>query len=139
MSVLSFGSPALRAAEFNILLEPESHACDQSRTARRFALGLRTIGRLPVFPVPRYADVRRELAPQLVPKTDAGVGRAQPGADAALGIVLPEQLHLDERLEDQPVREEQLVLDLDTRLRAPRSTHVAGGFDLEPVRRQPLD
>ena len=49
-----------------------------------------------------------------VAKTESQVGRAQARADAASGSDFPEEFDLEERLHDQAVCEEQLVLDLES-------------------------
>src|SRR5690606_31367507 len=54
-------------------------------------------------------------------------------------VALPVDVHFDERLQDQPVGQQQLVLRLEAEMRAARLAQVRGGLHLEPVRCQSLD
>src|SRR6187401_3076019 len=117
---------------------PEPEPGHEPGTAGRLASLLRQFRRALPLAGPHYSQVRRELAPELVPQTQSDVGRGETGAQVPLRIRLTREIHLDAWLQDPPIRQQQLVVQIDARLRSPVGADVTSGFDLEPVRCQSL-
>src|SRR5687768_17358271 len=56
-----------------------------------------------------YADIRSELAGELIAQAQTGLDGAQARTDAAACVVLPVEVELDQRLQDQPIGQQGLV------------------------------
>src|SRR5688572_17940739 len=80
--------------------EPQPQTSDEPRTVRVFACGFRKISGPAELVVPGHAAVRCELAPEFIPQSKAGLRRAQAGSNTAVGIRSPEDLALQQRLQD---------------------------------------
>lgn len=72
-----------------------------------------------------YADVERELALEFIAQTQTGLDAAQTCVQAALRVVLAEKVDLCQRLQDQPISQQQFAFSLQpkhglVRRRSPR-------------------
>src|SRR3546814_6612435 len=92
------------------LLEPDAQARHETGIVDVIALATAKVCGAAVCALPGHADVRRELAADLVAQAQASLGRAQARADAAAGVVLAVELGLDLPLQDQPVGQQRVVL-----------------------------
>src|SRR3546814_4924221 len=70
------------------LLEPDAQARHETGIVDVIALATAKVRGAAVCALPGHADVRRELAADLVAQAQASLGRAQARADAAAGVVL---------------------------------------------------
>src|SRR3546814_6738541 len=97
------------------LLEPDAQARHETGIVDVIALATAKVRGAAVCALPGHADVRRELAADLVAQAQASLGRAQARADAAAGVVLAVELGLDLPLQDQPVGQQRVVLGFQAR------------------------
>ena len=89
--------------------------------------------------MPGHAYVWRQFAPDLVAQAQPRLDRTEAGALTPRRVRLAVDGRLEERLENEAVRQQQIVLDFQLQLRPEVRADVAGRFDLEPVGREPLD
>ena len=62
-----------------------------------------------------------------------------PSADTAIGIVFAGQAELNQRLQNQAIRQQQVVVDFDARRAVAGWTTYRLASIFEPLRRQPMD
>src|SRR5690606_33783081 len=120
-------------------LEPGAQADDPAGVPRAIAGAVAQIGRTAVGTFVHQADVGREPAGELVAQAQPGLGRRQPGAYAPRSVVFREEACFHHGLQDQPVGQQQLVIDLDDRLDLARLAQVGRRLGLEHVGRQALN
>src|SRR5262249_48367762 len=119
--------------------EPEAQARCKAHLVGRAAGGADEIRRAAKLAVVGHADVRRQLAGDLVAQSQAGIDFGKPAADLARRIVLGIEVHLDLRLQDQPLRDEKVVAAFELGGEMAVATDIAGGGDAKEQRRQTLD
>src|SRR5262249_51110635 len=112
---------------------PQPQTCHESSAARVFASGFGKVGGLSPRVPPGHADVRSDFASEFVAKPESEIGRAEAGSNAPVWIRLPEDFCFEERLQDEPVRKQELVLNLEASLCSAGGTYVPSCLDLEPV------
>src|SRR3546814_13387447 len=76
--------------------------------------------------LPRDADIRRELARNLIAQAQAKLDARQAMADAAFGHVLKGDLGFGDRLKDQPLGDPLVIASLDPRRAVDRKRVVQG-------------
>ena len=89
--------------------EPAPDAEDEAHSARALASlpgEIRRSGRISRI---GDADIGREFPADLVTQPQAGIDVGKAGADLPAGIGLAVEIQLDLRLQDQPLRDEQIV------------------------------
>src|SRR5690606_31024895 len=95
--------------------------------------------RVAVLAYPLDAEVRGELAANLVTQAQGRGHFRETTAQAALRITPAVEVRLHPGLEDQPLRQEKLVGGVQTQCAASRLSEIAGCLDLEPVGGETFD
>ena len=73
----------------------------------------RITGGIGELSVPDHADIGSELSGELVSQPQTGVGVREPRANVTLGVVHSVEADLDVGLQDEPLRQQQVVLGLE--------------------------
>src|SRR3546814_8788889 len=84
--------------------------------------------------LPRDADIRRELARNLIAQAQAKLDARQAMADAAFGHVLKGDLGFGDRLKDQPLGDPLVIAALDPRRDVALVRQEQRPLDLAPIR-----
>src|SRR5215469_18296439 len=92
------------------LSEPETDADDELKDTRVFARIAHELGGLAEAAQPGDPEIRGELATDLIAQTQSELQLREASPDVPFQIVLAIGVHLELRLQDQSLREEQLVL-----------------------------
>src|SRR3546814_14067202 len=115
-------------------LEPDSDAGDDACVLDVVQLFTSVVGSTAVGALPHHADVRRELAMELVTQAEAGLQCAEAITNTPLRIVLAPGFGFDQPLSDQAIGEQSLVLGLKRETGLDCLAEIAGRTDLQPVR-----
>src|SRR5574337_391498 len=118
--------------------KPDAETGNELLVEYGLPLGTRVVGGGADTTHPVDTHVRRELAPDLVAQSQAELHIGQPAADAASRIVLAIQVEFQLWLQNQPLREQHLVVGTKAGRGAARGADVAGRLHVEPVRCEPL-
>src|SRR3546814_11166497 len=81
--------------------KPSADSDDQARFLHGLAFGAREAGGVAELPFPRHADIRRDLALDLITEAKTQLGVANACADLVLGPVLGREVVRGARSEDQ--------------------------------------
>src|SRR5580693_729250 len=84
-------------------------------------------------------NMGREISAELVAQPEARIDAGKAGADLAGGVGLAVEIDLDLRLQDQPVRNQQIVKGFEFGGEMPLAAHIPGEFDIEEVRGETLN
>src|SRR3546814_16918226 len=93
--------------------------------------------RLPEGAFANDADIRGELATDLVAEAQAKLGGAEARTDSPHLVALAVELGLKQRLQDQPIGKKRLVLDFHPGRSLSRLADVGRRLDFELVGRKP--
>src|SRR5690606_31808845 len=118
--------------------EPEADAGDPAMLAGFMACGFDEIGGVAETARPDVANVGREARAEFVAQTQAETGVTQALAEAVVFVVAAVEVGFQLRLQDEAVREQDFVFAFHASSQAAGGADVAGGFELELVRRQAL-
>ncbi len=114
------------------------HTGDHVGGVAALACRLGVVTGAPEAPAPLHADVGRELARDVIAQAQPGGGVGQAAADAARRIVLAVGVELELRLQHHALGQQQFIAGAQAQGAASLVAQVAGGLDVEPVRRQAL-
>ena len=90
-------------------LKPEADARDEPCVVRVMARRASQIGRAAEAALAHQAEVGGDFAPNLVTQAEPELAVGEPRADGACGVGLAVPVELEQRLQDQPIRDQQLV------------------------------
>src|SRR3546814_1157947 len=119
--------------------KPGPDAEYKAGASRLLACRTRIARSVPNFSVIGYADIGRELAPDLVGEAQAQCGSGRRRPDAVLGNILSREIELEARLEDQALGDPLVIIALGEGENIALVGQEQSAFDLKPVGRQSLD
>jgi len=102
--------------------------------ARILAVGALQVRGLAQGARPRDSDIGRDLAPELVTKTQTYVDIRQPGHQSPGRIILPVGIQFGFRLKDQPLGKQQVVVRSETQSGPAAFAKIEDSFDVKEVR-----
>src|SRR5215472_4742327 len=120
-------------------LKPDPDAEREAYVAGALARPTREARGLAKFALIDDADIRREFSAEFVAQAQAGIDVRKAGADQARRVRLTVEVHFDLRLQDQPLREQQVVGGLELGRQMALAAHETGYFQIEEVRGKTLD
>src|SRR6478735_3380558 len=114
--------------------EDDAQSRQNPPLARILAVGALQVRGLPQGARPRDSDIWRDLAPELVTKTQTYVDIREPGHQSPCRIILPVGIQFGFRLKDQPLGKQQVVVRSETQSGPAAFPKIEDSFDVEEVR-----
>src|SRR6516162_3214166 len=119
--------------------EPSANAEHEAHVARALARLPRKIRRLSEFSLIDDAEIGGECTAELVAQPEAGIDIGKPGADQAGRVRLAVEVQFDLRLQDKPLREQEVVGGLQLASEMAFAADKAGNLEIEEIRREALN
>ena len=99
--------------------EPEPYAGDEGEVVDALAIVAREVGRFAKLALPVHPDIGGELAGELVAEPEPELDIVDAAADAELADLLDREIDLGSGLQDQVLRDKELVLALQAEETSP--------------------